>query len=157
MQQLEPRKDPPDWVFYNELDEILAIFFIENGTFDVGFEINSEQHFVLRYQNSSYSPKSHHLKEMQKAASFGEPIGQYGCVYNKPSRFIYKSFTSVSGYFIRKKNWNDLIGRNAFVGRQMNKQIGLRHMRVVQIMNKYKRVEILKKKALMHVDEYKFV
>lgn len=30
-------------------------------------------------------------------------------------------------------------------------------MRVVQIMNKYKRVEILKKKALMHVDEYKFV
>lgn len=30
-------------------------------------------------------------------------------------------------------------------------------MRVVQIMNKYKRIEVLKKKALMHVDEYKFV
>jgi hypothetical protein len=49
MQQLEPRQDPPDWVFYNELDEIQAIFFLENGQFDVGFEINGERHFVLRY------------------------------------------------------------------------------------------------------------
>ena len=30
-------------------------------------------------------------------------------------------------------------------------------MRRLQIVNKYKRVEILKKKALRHVDEYKFV
>ena len=42
MQQLEPRRDPADWTFYSELDEILAIIFVENGTFDVGFEINSE-------------------------------------------------------------------------------------------------------------------
>ena len=61
---------------------------------------------------------------MRKAASYGEPIGQYGCVYNKPSRFIYKSHSEVCGYFIRKRNWNDLIGRHAFVGRQINKQIG---------------------------------
>jgi hypothetical protein len=116
MQQLEPRQDPPEWVFYNELDEILAIFFIENGTFDVGFEINSEKHFVLRYQNSSYSPKytsnKKFNKEMMKSASFGEPIGQYGCVFNKPSRFIYKTFNNVSGFMIRKKNWNEIISRN---------------------------------------------
>ena len=61
------------------------------------------------------------MKEARKSASFGEPIGHYGCVYNKPSRFIYKSHTEVSGYFIRKKNWNDMINRNTFVGRQINK------------------------------------
>jgi len=117
MKQLEPRSDPADHIFYNELDEILAIFFIENGSFDVGFEINGERHYVLRYQNSSYTPKNSSKKEMLKKASFGEPIGQYGCVYNKPSRFIYKSHTETTGYFIRKKNWNDLIARNAIVGR----------------------------------------
>ena len=75
MQQLEPRQDPPDWIFYNELDEIQAIFFLENGQFDVGFEINGERHFVLRYQNSSYVSKNSTLKEMRKTASWGEPIG----------------------------------------------------------------------------------
>jgi len=30
-------------------------------------------------------------------------------------------------------------------------------MRVLHIITKYKRIEILKKKALKHIDEYKFV
>jgi hypothetical protein len=46
---------------------------------------------------------------MKKAASFGEPIGHYGCVFNKPSRFLYKSVTATDGYFIRKRNWNEII------------------------------------------------
>ena len=35
----------------------------------------------------------------------GEAIGDYGCTYNKTSRFIYLSKTLCEGFQVRRKNW----------------------------------------------------
>ena len=50
---MEPRHEPPETIIFNELDQISEIIFFENGTFDVGFEVNGEQFYILRYRNSS--------------------------------------------------------------------------------------------------------
>lgn len=88
-----------DIVIYKELDEITEVIFFVNGQFDIGFEVNGQVTYVLRYQNST----------LYNVKSYGEAIGEYGCTFNKNSRFIYKTTFLCSGYFIRKKYWNDMM------------------------------------------------
>ena len=51
---LEPYHCDANVNFYNELEEINQVTFFINGIFDVGFEINSQAHYVLRFKNSSF-------------------------------------------------------------------------------------------------------
>ena len=67
---------------------------MQDGRFKVGFEVNGLDHYVIKYQNSS-----------KNATSIGMDIGQFGCTFNKSSRFNYKTATSCDGYFVRKNNW----------------------------------------------------
>lgn len=50
---MEPRYEPSETIIFHELDQISEIIFFENGTFDVGFEVNGESFFILRYKNTS--------------------------------------------------------------------------------------------------------
>ena len=99
VKKLEPRFVPTDTVIYSELDEITEVIFFTDGKFDLGFEVNGERFFVLRYQNS--------LKRNVK--SYGEAIGDYGCTFNKNSRFIYLTQMRCEGYFIRKLYWKEIM------------------------------------------------
>lgn len=36
---------------YNELDEVNEVIFFTKGDYDVGFEINRERNYVVRYKN----------------------------------------------------------------------------------------------------------
>ena len=48
---LEPRKEERNVIMYNELDEVNEVIFFTKGDYDVGFEINRERNYVIRYKN----------------------------------------------------------------------------------------------------------
>ena len=104
MQKMEPTFVAPNSVIYNELDEITAVIFYNDGKFDLGYEINGKCFFVLRYVNSSTAEKSR-----------GEAIGEYGCTFNHTSRFVYKSSSFCEGFFVRKRYWTDVLKEHTFV------------------------------------------
>jgi hypothetical protein len=78
---------------YNELDEVNEVIFFNKGDFDVGFEINRERYFVVRYQNNQNA----------------NIIGAYGATFNKRSKFIYKTASYCEGFYVRKTKWKTLM------------------------------------------------
>ena len=121
---MEPKHEPPETIIFNELDQISEIIFFENGTFDVGFEVNGEQFFILRYKNSSSEDTYCTERNLEYISiSYGEPIGQYGATFSKQSRFIYKTSSECNGYFIRKKEWKEVMDRNTYVSNSLRDRI----------------------------------
>lgn len=53
MLSLEPYRQDADITLYNELESIQEVTFFINGEFEIGFEVNSKQHYVQRFKNSS--------------------------------------------------------------------------------------------------------
>lgn len=50
---LEPRIEAKNTIMFRELEEINAVIFITNGTHEIGYEVNGESKFILRYRNSN--------------------------------------------------------------------------------------------------------
>jgi hypothetical protein len=50
MRNLEPIQVPPRTIIFNELDETQEIYFFMKGTNEIGFSINLENKFVLKYK-----------------------------------------------------------------------------------------------------------
>ena len=75
-----------------------------NGKFDIGYELNGKSFFVIRFTNSSVGVNN-----------AGALIGAHGCCFNKNSRFIYKTKTFCEGFFIRKRNWIQVIEKHNYV------------------------------------------
>ena len=75
-----------------------------NGKFALGYELNGRKSFVMRYTNSSTS-----------VHNAGALIGAHGCTFSKQSRFIVKSLSPCEGFFIRKKNWMDVLAAHTHV------------------------------------------
>lgn len=90
LQALEPRCEHKETILINELDEQNEVIFFNNGTYEVGYEINRVKKYVLRYRNSNV-------------------IGAYPVTFNKRSIFIYKTVTECKGYSIRKFNWQKIM------------------------------------------------
>jgi hypothetical protein len=86
LQALEPRCENSNEILINELDEQNEVLFFNNGTYEIGYEINRVKKYVLRFKDSNV-------------------IGAYQCTFNKRSMFIYKTVTVCKGYSIRKVNW----------------------------------------------------
>jgi len=55
----------------------------------IGFQLDNKRYFP------SYFKKN--------------PIGAYGCTFNKLALFIYKTTEAMEALFIRKKNWIKII------------------------------------------------
>ena len=75
-----------------------------DGKFDIGYELNGKKFYVIRCANSS--------KGVHNA---GALIGAHGCSYNNNSRFIYKTASYCEGFFIRKKNWVNVMEFHSYV------------------------------------------
>jgi hypothetical protein len=60
------------------------------GQYQTGYTINQKQYY-------------------QKEVHTHNPIGAYGATFNKRAIFIYKTNTVCDGYFIRKRNWMQVI------------------------------------------------
>ena len=63
LSNLEPRHEKRGDILYEELEEIQEIFFVQTGTIDIGYEINRQKKYVLRYTDSV-------------------SIGSYNCCFN---------------------------------------------------------------------------
>ena len=74
LSSLEPRREAANVVIYDELDEVNEVIFINQGTYEIGFEMNRIQNFVLRYKDSNV-------------------IGAYGVTFNQRTLFVYKTVT----------------------------------------------------------------
>ena len=90
---LEPRRELKDHILFEEQDEVNEVIFFNNGTYEIGFEINKFKEYVIRYKDCNL-------------------IGAYGCTFNKRSHFVYKTFTDCEGFFIRRENWKDLLNEH---------------------------------------------
>lgn len=51
MQYLEPKYEHADKIIFEELEEVTFVLLFLDGKFDIGYELNGVQHFVLRYTN----------------------------------------------------------------------------------------------------------
>lgn len=86
LQNLEPRREESGVMLIRELDEFTEVFFFNRGTYEIGFEINHKEFYVLKYKNCNV-------------------IGAYGVTFNVRALFLYKTFSVCEGYSIRKQNW----------------------------------------------------
>jgi hypothetical protein len=88
-----------------------VVLFVK-GSFDIGFEINGKKIYAKRFHNSSSS-----------ASNCGAIIGGYGVSFKKRARYIYKTASRCSGYFIRKKNWHEVMDKNDFIRDSFYQQV----------------------------------
>ena len=90
LQNLEPRLEKAGSILFEELEEINEIFFVSEGQIEIGFELNKQRKFVIRYTNKTV-------------------IGGYNCTLDKRSIFVYKCRTDCEGYTIRKEQWQAIL------------------------------------------------
>ena len=129
LRMLEPIHYNKNEIVYSELDEISEVIFFTLGQFDLGFELNGKQQFVLRYTNSPH-PNEYNA---------GEGIGEYGCTKNKTSRFIYKTSSFCKGFFVRKHGWKQLLTDHAFVLKSYIQKTTSKFLRQETFINRYKK------------------
>ena len=96
-------------------------------------------------------------KEQGLQYNAGEAIGDYCCTFNKTSRFIYKSRELCEGYQIRRKNWQEVLDTNDFIGKALRNKIQERHYRLESILARQKNVQIKKLMGHAHVDQLKYL
>lgn len=93
LSNLEPRFEEKEVELIRELDEFTEVYFFNRGTYEIGFEINHQPYFVLRYRNSNV-------------------IGAYGLTFNVRALFLYRTYSACQGFSIRKSNWFDILNNN---------------------------------------------
>ena len=104
LSSLEPRREAANVVIYDELDEVNEVIFINQGTYEIGFEMNRIQNFVLRYKDSNV-------------------IGAYGVTFNKRTLFLYKTVTTCQGFFIRRNAWRNLINEHVEISNHLKESV----------------------------------
>lgn len=90
LKSLEPRIFAPREVIYVELDEVNEILFIEQGEYDIGYEVNKTEKFKLRLGQNTV-------------------IGAFNICFNKRQIFIHRTHTECKGNSIRKSNWKAIM------------------------------------------------
>ena len=89
MKFLEPRKYDENEIIYEELQEVLEITFVMTGTFYVGYEINK-------------------IVKMKIQLPPGTSFGAFNCCFLKRCMFIYKCKNPMTGFAMRRNNWQEL-------------------------------------------------
>jgi hypothetical protein len=74
MRNLEPIQVSPRTIIFNELDETQEIYFFMKGTYEIGYSLNLETKFVLKYKQNV--------------------VGMYAVTFFKRSQFIYRTVTN---------------------------------------------------------------
>lgn len=92
---LEPRFVKKEEVIYLAIEEVEEMYFIMDGTVDIGFECSRKAKFVLRLPKRNV-------------------IGAFNATFNKKTMFIYKASSEVNSYIIRKRQWVEHIDNPDF-------------------------------------------
>lgn len=87
---LEPRQERKRTIIADELDEFNEITFVNKGQVIIGYEINNQKRYCIKYTDCVV-------------------IGAYECTFNKRSSFIYTTLTNIEGLFIRKQKWSEMM------------------------------------------------
>lgn len=87
---MEPRFEQEGFELFKELEDVSEILFLEKGFIDVGFEINRRPHMVLRIRS-------------------GTIIGGYNCSFNRKNMFLYRCYSNIEGYMLRKESWYEMM------------------------------------------------
>jgi hypothetical protein len=93
LMNLRPRRAIPGELLFKSLESVEEVLFIENGSVDVGYELNDRCKFVIRLQQ-------------------GGVIGSYNCTFNVKTKFIYQTRETVQSYVIQKVEWQRIMGIN---------------------------------------------
>lgn len=107
-----------------ELDEINEIIFVMKGTVVVGYEINKQKRYCIKYENKC-------------------EVGAFGMTFNQRSTVIYTCLTPVSGYSIRRLSWLKLINAHAEIGSAMRRRILWNYVTQIKL-----KVHVRKSKAI---------
>jgi len=141
LRNLEPIALDPNTIIYNELDETDMIHFFTKGRFSVGFNVNLETRFPLSYK-------------------YYRIIGVYGVTFFKRSQYIYKTKTNTEGFFIRRKNWKNIIDpeRNDRNVIHELKELIIREyeVKISRRMNFFKLEEIKRQRNRADYESHKF-
>lgn len=82
----------------DEAESVDEIFFLTKGHFIVGYNINDVKKYCMQFKDRGI-------------------IGAYEVTYSKKSEFIYTAFSYIEGFFIRVRNWVEIISENPDVTR----------------------------------------
>ena len=122
--KLEPRYEPENTILVDELDEMTEIIFVYEGTINVGYEINKQKKFCLKYTNYCV-------------------IGSYGINFDQRACFIYATTDKMLGYSIRKANWHELMEQNPEIQFYMKRNALIQYMTEIR-----SKVMVHKKRAI---------
>jgi hypothetical protein len=112
--KLEPICYYSGTVIANELEEFNEISFCMSGQCVIGYEINNQKRFCIKYTDNFV-------------------LGAYDLTFNKKSMFIYKAVSYIEGYFIRKEIWMDLINEYESIGLCIKRNILLNYLLKIRI------------------------
>ena len=112
--KLEPIFYNSGTMIANELDEFSEISFCMKGRCAIGYEINNQKRYCIKYTDNFV-------------------IGAYDLTFNKRSMFIYRSMSYIEGYFIRKQDWMELINDYSSIGLCIKRNILLNYLLKVRI------------------------
>ena len=101
---LEPRREDPNVVLINELDEHSEIIFIMKGIILLGFDINKIRHYFARFQDKYV-------------------LGAFGVTFNMRSTHIYLTRSVIEGFFLRRINWLKLLEVNKDITKTIKETI----------------------------------
>jgi len=109
LRSLEPRFFKKKTNIIDEFDEMLEVLFLDRGEILVGYEINKQKRYCLKFTNKCI-------------------IGAFGCTFNQRAAFIYTSLTESSGFAIRKHNWKDILDSSEEMARIVRKNVLMEYL-----------------------------
>ena len=104
MVMLEPVRIPKRTILVDELEECAEVMFINEGQVVVGYEINKQKKYCLRFTDYCV-------------------VSAYNVTFNERAAFIYTALTNLNGFFIRKQNWYYLLQDNPLIAYAMRRSI----------------------------------
>lgn len=90
LNKLEPRMEFKNTVLFRTIEEVDEVFFIVDGSIEIGFELSRKPKYVVRLQS-------------------GGSVGIYNVTFNKKTMFNYRVKQEFHGFTIRKDNWKSVI------------------------------------------------
>ena len=122
LNSLEPRREYANVILFNELDDFTEIMFFNKGIIELGYELNRNKTFILRQKESI--------------------VGDHGCLFNHKCSYIYRTYTTCEGYFIRKLAMKNILDRYPEISEQLKRKVAVSYfwgikLKFLTIKNKH--------------------
>lgn len=124
---LEPFYERKNKILVNELDEFNVIQFVIKGKVALGYEIQKQKRYCVKYTNNIV-------------------IGAFGITFNMRAAFVYTCISQIEGFFIRKLNWLTMISRHSSIAKILKKNVLINYLTKIR-----GKVMISKRKAMLKV------